>query len=373
MPEAINNKLKIIQVGSKKYLIDEDNNVYEDTESDNVIDNNLYNNKLIKVGVYKQNQIIFDEFYKQKESELVIKENIQITNKVRSVLVDILEHDLKNKSIMDITTVDKNTLLYQRTFDKLDIVILGEIKDSKLKIAQRLAKLNNVSLTQTDDLRSVLTKKYDYVSIDSNVLLSVPIEHLCNRLSDTSKYIIIELKDNQMDINKLLNDFYFNEKHNMMVIMNDKPRNPLMKFIKDNFKTSKVVSIIEDFIKLDINSIEKLKQLVKTDNFITLEHSIKTERVESIEKKVKKVFKIKQEIAVIEEKPTKVLKKLVKKKKVAKKAKKAKKVKGSVKEDCMGNSLKDIKKSAVYKALPKSVGKSKLKKKELCDAISKAE
>ena len=39
----------------------------------------------------------------------------------------------------------------------------------------------------------------------------------------------------------------------------------------------------------------------------------------------------------------------------------------------MGNTVKDIKKSAEYKALPKSVGKSKLKKKELCDAIAKAE
>ena len=51
---------------------------------------------------------------------------------------------------------------------------------------------------------------------------------------------------------------------------------------------------------------------------------------------------------------------------------KFKKVKGSIKEDCMNNTVTDIKKSAEYKALPKSVGKSKLKKKELCDAITKA-
>ena len=83
------------------------------------------------------------------------------------------------------------------------------------------------------------------------------------------------------------------------------------------------------------------------------------------------MFKIKAEIAVAKEEKKKSPKK-AKKAKKAKKVKKVKKVKGSVKDDCMNNSVKDIKKSAEYKALPKSVGKSKLKKKELCDAITKA-
>ena len=40
-------------------------------------------------------------------------------------------------------------------------------------------------------------------------------------------------------------------------------------------------------------------------------------------------------------------------------------------EECMKMILKDIKKSKEYKDLPKNIGKSKLNKKKLCEAISK--
>ena len=40
-------------------------------------------------------------------------------------------------------------------------------------------------------------------------------------------------------------------------------------------------------------------------------------------------------------------------------------------KDCMKKSVKQIKKSLEYKSLPKSVGKSKLKKKALCKEIGK--
>ena len=449
MPETINNKLRIIQIGDKKYLRDEDDNIYEDLEQDNLIDNNLFNNKLIKIGVFKDNQIIFNEYYKQKQGELLIKDNIQIANKFKSVLVNILEHKLKGKTICDITTVNKNTLLYQSTFEKLDIVLVGQ--QEKEHIANKLSKLDNVSVTKTHDVLSTINKKMDYISIDTNVQIAVPIEHLCNRLSKSSKYILIDLTTSNINTDRLLNDFYFNKKYNIMVIMNEKPRNLLMKFIKDNFSMKQSAKLIENFMRLDILSIEKLKDLVKTDSFSTLDHILKPGQIKIVENKVKNAFKIKPEIKdldmkkyiesfkveykalkvsdietklidvgiytykklnnfskniedyriydeIIKDKTVKEallkhlemyiiqlqkgeteLKDLVakKKKKVTKKQKKVKKKKktpkkrGTVKDDCMGNTLAIIKKSAEYKALPKSVGKSKLKKKQLCEEINK--
>ena len=149
-----------------------------------------------------------------------------------------------------------------------------------------------------------------------------------------------------------------------MVIMNDKPRNPLMKFIKEHFKTVNTSIIIDNFMRLEIGSVEKLKELIKTDIFMTLEHSISNKKVEKIVRKAKKYLKITKKVAVVEKKS---------KKKVAKKVKKVKKTVGSVKDDCMNNTVAIIKKSAEYKSLPKSIGKSKLKKKELCNEISKTE
>jgi len=444
MPETINNKIKIIQIGDKKYLRDENDNIYEDLEQDNLIDNNLFNNKLIKIGVFQNNRIEFNEYYKKKQGDLLIKDNIQIINKYKSVLVDILEHKLKGKTICDITTVNKNTLLFQSTFKKLDIVLVGE--QQKEHIANKLAKLDNVSITKTDNILSIVNKKADYINIDTNVQMPIPIEYLCNRLSNSSKYILIDLSTSKIDTSKLLNDFYFNKKYNIMVIMNNKTQNSLTKFIKDNFTIKESSKIIENFIRLDIINIEKLKDLVKADSFNTLEHILKPKQINIIENKVKSVFKIKPEIKdldmkkyissfkieykalkvsdiedklidagiytytklnsfsknmedyriydeIIKDKTVKEallkhlemyviqsqkgeteLKDLVtkKQKKSVKKTKKVKKKKaGSVKDDCMGNTVAKIKKSAEYKALPKSVGKSKLKKKELCDEIAK--
>ncbi len=66
-------------------------------------------------------------------------------------------------------------------------------------------------------------------------------------------------------------------------------------------------------------------------------------------------------------------KKIVKKKqKVVKKVKKVKsKASKSVSRDCMKMKVADIRKTKAYKALPRAVGKSKLKKKELCAILQK--
>lgn len=67
-----------------------------------------------------------------------------------------------------------------------------------------------------------------------------------------------------------------------------------------------------------------------------------------------------------------IKKKVVKKKVVKKKVKKrSKSVSKSVSRDCMKMTVKEIKMSKKYKSLPKSAGKSKLKKKELCDLLQK--
>ena len=44
-------------------------------------------------------------------------------------------------------------------------------------------------------------------------------------------------------------------------------------------------------MKLDINSLEELKKLVKSGEYMVLEHSIKPSRVEKIKKLIKKVIK----------------------------------------------------------------------------------
>lgn len=71
----------------------------------------------------------------------------------------------------------------------------------------------------------------------------------------------------------------------------------------------------------------------------------------------------------------KLKKKVIKKiKKVAKKTKKVKKVsisKLSIKKDCMKFTVKQIKKTKEYKSLPRSAGKSKLKKRALCNLLQK--
>ena len=97
------------------------------------------------------------------------------------------------------------------------------------------------------------------------------------------------------------------------------------------------------------------KQMTKSE----IESSLKLNKPKSISKKPKSISKKPKSIS---KKPKKIVKK---------KGKKSKKSKGGVKEDCMSYSVAKIKKSAEYKALPRSVGKSKLNKKELCEVIKR--
>ena len=127
--------------------------------------------------------------------------------------------------------INKNTLLYQRTFDKIDILLLGEVEKQTDRMAKGLEKLDNVSIIRTDDLRTIMKKKYDYVNIDSDISLDAPTEYLINKLAENSSYVIVDLKNGSIDEDRLLNKMYYNKTHDMVVIDNSKPRTLLMKFI----------------------------------------------------------------------------------------------------------------------------------------------
>ena len=144
----------------------------------------------------------------------------------------------------------------------------------------------------------------------------------------------------------------------------------------------------------------ELKKLVKSEEYILLEHIIKPKTLDKIVKLVEKVIKEEkqptpEQVSAEQFEPS-LLKPLSastfdtpsifgpvteplvfqkitrkrKKKAQPKKKSQAKKTKGTVKADCMNNTLSDIKKSVEYKSLAKSVGKTKLKKKQLCNAIT---
>jgi hypothetical protein len=366
MVQTINNKAKKISFNGKKYLVDSENNVYEDLEKNGLIDNNLYNNKIIKIGVYRNNNIEFDEYYKQRQQEVKIDNVEVVNNNFKKVLENILDHNLEKKSLIDITNINKNTFIFQSMFDKLEIIVMDE---DRLSFGN---KISNVKISKVSDLKSLITKKSDYINIDTTIQSEIPIEHLCNLLTHTAKYILVDVSSGGINTNLLINDFYFAERYNILVIMNDKSNTSLTDFLKKNFKISEISNIIDNFMKLNINSLDTLKDLVKTNSFISLEHTMSPLLVKKVEKNILTKFNIKQKILTAKkEKKEKKDKKEKKEKKKKDKKEKKKKDKKTVKEDCMANTLADIKKSAEYKALPKSVGKSKLKKKQLCDEIAR--
>ena len=373
LPEFGNNRMKLIKYNNKKYLVTNYNIVYIDLQNDNILDMNSYSNDLLKVGIYKDNEIIFDDNHVERINQIKTKNNIVITNNIKIILSDILEHNLKNKSVLDITKINKDTVLYQRMFEKLDILLLSET-DSKINtVADKLAKLSNTSIIKTENINDIYKKQYDYINIDTNVMIDMSIENLINSLSDNSKYIILNVNTNTINTSKILNDFYYNKKYNIMVIDNSKVRNSLMKFVKDNFKLKEIENILNDFDKLDINSLEKLITLIKKDEFHLIEHSIKSQQINKIQKIIKKDFKekiIKKKL--IKRKTSPLPKSLRTPKKSKSKSKSKKVIKDSditnIK-DCMKTSLSKIKKSKEYKNLPKNIGKSKLSKKALCKEL----
>ena len=86
-----------------------------------------------------------------------------------------------------------------------------------------------------------------------------------------------------------------------------------------------------------------------------MEHIISPSRVEKIDKLIRSELKAKK----------------AKKAASPKKTANPKKTSSMSEKDCMKKSVKEIKKSLKYKSLPRSVGKSKLKKKDLCKEIAK--
>ena len=271
-------RYKIINFKGKKYLVDNLKNVYKDIGNDNILDKNLLNNKIVRVGTYKNGEIIFDEYFKQ--NELKINNIKKVQNKFKIILEDILEQDIKNKSILDISTITQNTFILYNTFaNKMDLMLLNpgaedeELKD-RIKQVEEMG-FKNLSVEGTIDPKKI--GKYEYINIDPKISLVEDLAHVCNKLTKNSNYIIIDFTNVMSNVddgtteynyyknmmNRLVNEHYYNKKHNTLIIFNKESKNELMELIKKNFDSNKINELIDEFTMKNIETIDDLHKIYK--------------------------------------------------------------------------------------------------------------
>ena len=346
----MDNRIKRV---SGDLVVDNRNVVYKDMEQDSIVDTNLDNNKAIKVGKMEGGEIIMDEDVIEEKKVDIVK----LDNKFRDVLVDILEHkNVSTKKALHITNINENTILFQKTFKKLDILSFEDtVYDDKLK--DMIISNMNVQHAEFVDLQTEMKKqdfKYDYIILDPTMLFPVSLERLCNKLANHCKYVIVDTRGEGVIVNSLLNKMYYNSDNGVLVIDSTKPRTGLMKFIVELFPEGKRNKVVDDMNKLGIETTGRLKKLVKKGEYKTLDHIISPKKVEKIDKMVRAGVK---QLKVVEDEE--------------KAAEEPKKTGKMSEKDCLKKKVKDIKKSSEYKSLPKSVGKSKLNKSKLCKQIAK--
>ena len=389
LPEKNNYNLKVIKKNKNVYLKDNDNNIYTDLEKNNIVEKSIHNNNILKIGKLVNNELHYDEQYK-KNLDINIEEKIIVKNKFKILLEDTLKHNILTKKIVDLTNFNNNTLLFKDIFKKLDIILFNNIKDRN--VLKNLLKLRKVSIKKYSSLKNIPKTKVDYINIDPSINIEYSLEKLCNKLRKYCRYILIDLNNYNINMNELMNDSFFDNKNKILVLNTSILKNSLMEFLDNNFSDKDIPDIINNLIKLKINTKKDLKKVVLSNDFINLNHVIDNKLVLKINKLISEMYKekiIKEETdcekwrnnTTINPKTGRKIKKygpmynkyletcegiIVKKEK-----KKDKKEKGSIKDDCMSYTIKEIKKSNEYKNLPKEVNKSKLKKKELCKEISK--
>jgi superfamily II DNA or RNA helicase len=338
LPEEVDERMRMLKHNGELYFVSNEGNVYKDVESNLVIDK--INQKKIKVGVFVNNKILFDNDYLNNYPK--INKVIKIKNNIK-LFLEQMNHNLNNKKILDITNVDNNTVLFKTMFSFLDVLIIDEDKNTDDRIS-KLTKYNNVNEIDVDYMNDIPNKKYDYIHIDVNVSLDESVEVFCNRLIEKSKYILVTLKNYNFNEKLVINKVY--KYNNIILIDNEEPGDELKKILINNFKLSKANLLLEELYKNEIKSIDTLDKMILSNEIRMIEFGIKPKYIEKL-------------ITLRSKKEIKSKKKSISKKK------------GMTKKDCMGKTVKEIKKSNEYKKLPKNIGKSKLKKNKLCDEIDK--
>ena len=239
-------------------VVDNQNNVYRDIEKDSIVDTNVANNSTIKVGKMEGGEIILDEdIMEEKVSDIV-----KIDNKFRDVLVDILEHKkVSSKKALHITHINENTVLFQKSFKKLDILSFDDDEEENIGLKSMLLKNKNVSYRTFVDLQTETKKdsfKYDYIILDPTMLFPLSLERMCNKLAKYCKYVIVDTRGEGVVVNSLLNKMYYNSDNGVLVIDAKKARTHLMDMIIELFPEGKRNTVVDDMNKLRIESTGQL-------------------------------------------------------------------------------------------------------------------
>jgi len=309
-------RYKVIKFKGNKYLMDANKNVYKDLGQDNILDKNLLNNKVVRVGIYKNGEIVFDEYYKQKELPNMNRLK-KVQNKFKTILEEILEHDIQNKSVMDISTITQNTMVLYNTFPKMNLVLVNPgAEDEELKDRiQKVDELGVKDVTIVRDLSLDTLQKLptaDYINIDPQVNTTADLAHVCNILAPKSKYIIIDFSNVISNTNdnsfgykyytsitdRLSRDHYYNKKYNTLVVFNKEYKNDLTKSLDERYGTKALIGLLDDFAAKNITSENDLYKILNEDaeaNFAGIEI---TELVEDTPKPIKarrrKIVKVPQ-------------------------------------------------------------------------------
>lgn len=341
LPIITNDRIKMVK--GDKYIVSQDNVVYEYKDNYKNISNNLSENKPVKVGKYVDGKIVFDDFYKKQEDKMDIKKIDVVFNYYKHILEKVIKIKPENKSILDITTVNKNTVLLSKIFKKIDIL---NYDSSKKSIVDKMSKVKKVSRFDGSYM-DINKQKYDFIHIDPNIenVAEVPsLEYMINFLSNTS-YIMVKVAVGDIKLHELINKYHYDKKYGLLIVNKKKLKNSLVKFLTKQFNTiGDWMTILEDLHNNKIDDLADLKLSInKKSNFMIIDHTMAPEHVKKINKLL--LTKKQKEVVVVEE------------------------IKSTQHEDCLKSTLSKIKKTVEYKKLK---GRSKIKKKkDLCDALYK--
>jgi hypothetical protein len=260
-------------------------------------------------------------------------------------------HHVDKKDFIDFRLDQRNILLNTRLVNVFKYYSYIDMR-YKIKTSNK-----NQNQKQINSIKKIIRLDMKDTSIDDIIMtIADNKQTLENLIINILKQVSIDC-----DINKIRNEedklecFIDNEHKNYFSSWNIKDE-----YLSENINNK--LKIIEynnnKFLVDENNKVYRNTQKNNIINVNSFNGLIEIGTYENNEIKYNEFYKKQQDKLKI--KPQKITKKI---KSVLKQLEK------TIKDNCMDFSVKDIKKSKEYKELPRSAGKSKLKKKELCDVI----
>jgi hypothetical protein len=294
---------------NESYIIDNNNNVYKNSNKKITVNKDEVK-EMLRIGNIEEKTIENDS---NKTSSLKVLDN--------TIIETIGDKDLINKKVLQITEINKNTVVLYKNLNQLKLLVPSyKIND---KLYGKISQVKNTTLTDfnsNEELGKI--SNYDYIILDLNIFRYSDIstiETYINILKQKCKKLIIE-NGNNLNNDKII--YKTTTINNNIVIEKDDMKNKVLDFLIESIKNIKEVSIIyNDLLINKITSIKDVKRKLKLDGIISEVVSVKSNK--KMELNIRK------------------------------------------KEDCMKMKVKDIKQTKEFKNL-KRKNKHRMKKEQIC-------